>query len=84
MRLRTAPQANKLTNLPAGISCTWRKRPGTLKRPYFEFQVRWVDDGGRVKVNYFYVGVEPTHIRLRLAYLRAMAFRRAYELRSVA
>lgn len=78
-RLRTRPQANKLLSLPAGVTATWRKRPG--KRPYFEYQVLWADDQGHPKIQHFYVGVEPTSIRRQLVRLKAIAFRKAYELR---
>jgi hypothetical protein len=76
--LRTKPQSNKTNHLPAGISCTWRKRKG--KRPYFEYQVYWSTRRGIPKIKNFYVGVDPTPIRMRLMLLKAIAFRRAYEL----
>lgn len=72
-RLRTRPAPHKTNRLPVGLSCTWLKRPG--KRPYFEIQAYLGD-----QVRHFYVGVEPTVIRLRFALLRALACRRAYEL----
>jgi len=78
-KLRTFPLPHKASRLPAGVSCTWRKRPG--KRPYFEFQVLWADDKGHPKIKHFYVGVEPTPIRRKLMRLKAIAFRKAYEMR---
>ncbi|MDR3684751.1 MAG: hypothetical protein P4L11_13570 [Geothrix sp.] len=76
--LYTRRMPHKTNHLPVGISTTWRKRKG--RRPYLEFQVLWADRRGKAKIRHFYVGVDPTHIRLRLELARAIAFRRAYEL----
>ena len=80
-RLNRAPMPRKSNRLPVGVSCTWRKRPGTGKRPYFEFQVLFADRRGRPKIRHFYVGVEPTPIKRQMMRLKAIAFRQAYELK---
>lgn len=68
----------KVLDLPVGVSATWRKRGGQ-HRPYFEFQVLHADAKGLPKIKHFYVGVEPTPIKMHLKLTEAIAFRRAYE-----
>lgn len=75
---RSKSQVNKTTGLPNGITKTWRKRKG--KRPYLEFQTYWKDATGKVRIQHFYVGVEPTPEKEILAFQNAKAFRDQYEL----
>ncbi len=78
MPLRTRPQSNKTTRLPAGVSSTWRTYPTGGRSSYLEFQVLW-HDGRSARIKHFYVGSAPTRRRTREVREQAIEFRRAYE-----
>jgi len=75
--LRSRPQTNKTTDLPPGVSMTWRSRKD--RRPYLEYLVNWVDDEGKTRIKHFYVGVDPTQKDERTARRAAILFRKSYE-----
>jgi len=80
MRLRTKPQRNKTTGLPAGVSKTWRMRPAP-RLPYLEYQVLYQDKHGISKIKHFYVSVHPTPMVEALVKKQAIEFRQQYEAR---
>lgn len=75
--IRTQPQTNKTTDLPTGVSMTWRSRKD--RQPYLEFLVNWVDDTGKPRIKHFYAGVAPTKKDERAARRAAILFRKSYE-----
>ena len=76
--LRTTVNRSKETDLPVGVTKTWRKRTKPQKTPYLEFQVCYNAPSGAKRVAHFYAGVAPAPMKVQQARMDAMLFRMVY------